>query len=127
MFVYGDDFNLFIPTPPGWLDDKQIQNDIKAIYHLMPKALKNMPDNYWEKKNLRRVLEVTFNRIDGIEKKADREKVWDVWKVVGGSTPSYDVVGYRLMNFTNNSIATIIEIISANPKKINLGKSTNNP
>lgn len=126
MSVYGDDFNLFIPTPPGWLDDKQIQQSIKDIYYLAPKALKDMPDDYWEEKKLRRVLELTFNQIDRIEEKAGREKAWDVWKVVGGSTPSYDVVGYRLIDFVNSSIATMIEIISANPKKINLGKLTGN-
>jgi hypothetical protein len=124
MSVYGDDFNLFIPTPPGWLDEEEIQRSLKGIFHLAPKILQNAPDDYWEKKNLRRVLEVTFTHIDDIEEKKDREKVWDVWKVVGGSTPSYDVVGYRLMNFMVNSVSSLIDIISKNPGKINIGKTT---
>lgn len=124
MSVYGDDFNLFIPTPPGWLDDEEIQRNLKGIFHLAPKILQDAPDDYWEKKNLRRVLEVTFTHIDDIEEKKDREKVWDVWKIVGGSTPSYDVVGYRLMNFIVNSVPTLIDIISKNPGKIKLGKAT---
>jgi len=123
MSVYGDDFNLFIPTPPGWLDEEEIQRSLKGIFYLAPKILQNAPDDYWEKKNLRRVLEVTFMHIDNIEEKKDREKVWDVWKVVGGSTPSYDVVGYRLMNFVTNSVISLVDIISKNFEKINLGKT----
>lgn len=124
MSVYGDDFNLFIPTPPGWLDEEEIQRSLKGIFHLAPKILQNAPDDYWEKRNLQRVLEVTFAHIDDIEEKKDREKVWDVWKVVGGSTPSYDVVGYRLMNFIANSAILLVDIISKNPEKIDLGKTT---
>jgi len=121
MSVYGDDFNLFIPTPPGWIDDKQTEEQLKSIYPLAPKILKDMPDDYWEKKSLRRVLEVTFFHIDGIEKKEDREKVWDVWKNIGGSTPSYDVIASRLINFILSSTITITDIIKVNPKAINLG------
>lgn len=59
-------------------------------------------------------MKVTFMRIDEIEKKEDREKVWDVWKAVGGSTPSYDIVGYRLMDYAAKSILTLIDIVSKN-------------
>lgn len=124
MSVYGDDFNLFIPTPPGWLDDMQTKKSLAGIFHLAPKKLRDAPDDYWEKKNLHRVLEVTFMHIDEIEEKKDREKVWDVWKVVGGSTPSYDVIGYRLMNFVATSVSTLMDTISEDPGKINLGKTT---
>lgn len=121
MSVYGDDFNLFIPTPPGWLDDKDVAKQIKSIGYLAPEELKRMPDDYWEKKSLKRTLELTFNSIDRIPKKIDREKVWDIWKEVGGSTPSYDVIASRLVRFMHDSPNTVIDIISANPDLINLG------
>jgi hypothetical protein len=122
MSTYGDDFNLFIPTPPGWLDDSDIEKRLKDIFHLAPKPLKEAPDDYWEKKNLHRVLEITFMNIDGIEQKADREKIWNVWKEVGGSTPSYDNVAFRLMRFVSSSVITMIDIIAKSPENINLGK-----
>ena len=59
--------------------------------------------------------------IDQIEEKEDRKKVWNVWKTVGGSTPSYDIVGYRLMDFAMKSISTLIDIVSENPGIINIG------
>ena len=127
MSVYGNDFNLFIPTPPGWLNDKESQKRIQGIFHLAPKTLQEAPDDYWEKKNLDRVLEITFMHIDEIEEKEDREKVWDVWKVTGGSTQSYDIVGFRLMDFIANSIPTLIDIVSKNPEIINIGKKESVP
>jgi hypothetical protein len=123
MSVYGSDFNLFIPTPPGWLNEKETQKRLQSIFRFAPKALQDAPDDYWEKKNLNRVLEVTFMHIDEIEEKEDREKVWDVWKTVGGSTPSYDIVGYRLMDFAMKSISTLIDIVSENPGIINIGSN----
>lgn len=47
--VYGDDFNLFIPTPPGWLDDEKLNEEIKKLIHIAPEHIKNAPNDYWEK------------------------------------------------------------------------------
>lgn len=120
--VYGDDFNLFMPTPPGWLDENIINQRLKGVFHLAPRALKEAPDDYWEKRNLHRALEVIFMNIDSVENHKDREKVWDVWKDVGGSTPSYDIVALRLMSFVASSVITMIDIVSEAPQDINLGK-----
>lgn len=81
-----------------------------------------MPDDYWEKKNLHRVLEVTLFFIDEIENQADREKVWNAWHKLGGSTPSYDVIGSRLFKYIFSSIDTIIEFIDKYPKLLKFGK-----
>lgn len=124
--VYTHDFDLFIPSPPGWLDDEKIKEDLESIFHLSPAWIREAPDDYWEKQNLRRMLEVTFNQIDDIENYSDREKVWNIWRKVGGSTPSYEVVARRLLSFLSTSIPTIKEIMSSNPDKVNLGKSAKN-
>ena len=49
--------------------------------------------------------------------KSDIEKVWDVWKDVGGSTLSYDKIGYRLIRFISESTDTMIEIIKSKSNK----------
>jgi hypothetical protein len=126
MSVYGDDFNLFVPTPPGWLNGVEIEKRLKEIFPLAPKVLREAPNDYWERKNLHRVLEVTYMNIDQIENQADREKVWNVWKEVGGSSPSYDIIAFRLINFINSSVDTMISIISDAPDQINLGKGAMN-
>ncbi len=123
MTVYGEDFNLFIPTPPGWEDEAAIQQALETIRPYAPKALREAPDDYWEKRKLRRLLEVTFMHIDEIPEQEGRDKVWEVWSRVGGSTPSYEVVGYRLARFLKESIPTMTEIVSANPERINLGRA----
>lgn len=120
MTVYGEDFNLFIPTPPGFGDEAEINRDLEAIRPYAPRRLREAPDDYWEKKNLRRLLEVTFMHIDEIPDQEGRDKVWYVWSKVGGSTPSYEVIAYRLARFLKESIPSISEIVSANPGRVNL-------
>ncbi len=122
MSAYGDDFNFFICTPPGWIPDEKVEQMIKEIAHLAPQALLNMPDDYWEKARPRRYLEVTFNHIDQIERQADREKVSNVWQQVGGSTPAYFVIGHRLIRLISDSSKTIKEIVTQNPTLLNLGQ-----
>ena len=34
MSVFGDDFDLFTPSPPGWLDDEALNAEIKGLLHL---------------------------------------------------------------------------------------------
>lgn len=121
--VFRHDFNIFTPTPPGWYDDQEIQKELESIFHLAPTWIKDAPDDYWEKQNLRRVLEVTINQIEDIDTYSDREKVWNVWRMVGGSTPSYEIIGRRLLGFIESSIPTLGEIIASNPGLLNLGKS----
>lgn len=41
--VYGDDFNLFSPTPPGWLDDEKLNEEIKNLSTLHLSILKIPP------------------------------------------------------------------------------------
>jgi hypothetical protein len=120
MSVYGEDFNLFIPTPPGWVDEAAMQRELEAIRHYAPRRLREAPDDYWEKKNLRRLLEVTFMQIDEIPDQAGRDKVWEVWSKVGGSTPSYEVIAYRLTRFLKESIPTMMGIVSSHPERVNL-------
>ncbi len=122
MGSYTDDFNLHIPAPVGYVDPKEEKRILEEIYPLSPQRLRDMPDDYWEKKNLRRVLEVTLNYIDEIENQADREKVWNAWHKLGGSTPSYDVIGSRLFNYIFKSLDTMIAFVDKYPKIIKFGK-----
>lgn len=123
--VYGDDFQLFIPTPPGWEDNVKVKKILEEIYPLAPEALRNAPDDYWEKKNLKRVLEVTFMNIGKLEKQSDREKVWNAWNLVGGTTPSYDLLAAKLLAFMLESTETISTLVHENPSRINLGLQAN--
>lgn len=122
MSVFGEDFNLLIPTPPGWEDEGAIQAELQSISQYAPKWLKDAPDDYWEKRNPRRVLEITFMHIDEIPEQTARDRVWKVWSRVGGSTPSYEIVAHRLARLIEGSIPTLIGIASAHPNSINLGR-----
>ena len=50
MASYGDDFNFFIPAPVGYVNETEKKKILEEMYKLAPKKLKDMPDDYWEKK-----------------------------------------------------------------------------
>src|SRR3989344_68369 len=122
MSTYGDDFSFHIPAPVGYIDETEKRNMLEDIYKLAPQRLKDMPDEYWEKKNLHRVLEVTLYYIEELENQSDRERVWNAWDKLGGSTPSYDTIGIRLMEYVYSSLDTIDEFIDKYPKLIKFGE-----
>lgn len=122
MSTFGDDFEFFIPTPPGWIPDEKQQEMFATIEHLIPEWVKGLPDDHWQKKS-RPTLEAILKNIDAIPKQEDREKVWNVWKEIGGSTVSFDILGNRIAKFINESTATLFEEMEAHPMNINLGRS----
>lgn len=122
MAAYGDDFNLHIPAAVGFVGPQEEKKILKEIYPLAPQRLKDMPDDYWEKKNLRRVLEVTLYFIEELEEQSDRDKVWEAWNKLGGSTPSYDTIAFRLFRYIDSSLETMTEFLKKNPKLLKLGK-----
>lgn len=124
MASYGDDFNFHIPAPVGYVKEEEKKKMLQEVYKLAPKKLKDMPDDYWEKKNLHRVLEVTLYYIDELEEQYDRDKVWEAWHMLGGSAPSYDTIGIRLFNYLFTSLDTISAFIDKYPKLIKFGEFT---
>jgi hypothetical protein len=108
--VFGDSFNLHVPTPPMFVNKGIRNKKLKSISHLAPEWLKNAPEEYWEKANKHRMLEVTMNNIEKVDKHHDREKVWALWKEFGGSTLTYQKIAGRLASFLKKSVATLESI-----------------
>lgn len=125
MSAYGDDFIFFIPTPPGWIPEENQREIFATIKHLKPDWVKKLPKGHWQAKP-RASLEVMMRQIEDVPKVVDREKIWDVWKEIGGSTVSFDVLGNRLVKFINESTQTIFEQMQNRPKDIILGESPYN-
>lgn len=124
--VYGEDFRLASPSPVDWIDNDEIERMIRKIAYLAPTWAK--PQHMtWNKNNIRQLLEIIFYHIDSIPDRASQEKVWAVWKQVGGWTPSYDMIASRLMNFMAQSAVTMLAIISQHPTSINIGTKVTQP
>ena len=121
--VYGDYFNLFIPTPPGWLDDKKIDTEINKLLHLAPSHIREAPDDHWEKARPRALIERIFNNIGNIENKEDRKKVATLFGKVGGSTPSFQIIAENLFRFICSATKQLNDIAKTNFKTINIGRS----
>lgn len=120
--VYGDDFNLFTPTPPGWLDDEKLNEEIKKLLHLAPDHIKNARADYWEKERPRALIERIFNNIGNISDKQDREKIASIYGQVGGSTPTFQIIATKLFELVELATELLDNIAKANLQTINLGK-----
>ena len=94
---------------------------IDSIKDLAPQWLKDLPDDNWQKARPKALLEATFKEINLIPSQADREKVWNVWKELGGSVASFDELGRRLSSFMDASYTTLLEDVGTNPGQVNLG------
>lgn len=120
--VYGDDFNLHTPTPPGWLDDESLDQEIKSLVHLAPEHIRNAPDDYWEKVRPGALIEQLFDNVANIENKVDREKVAELFGKKGGATPSFKVIGRNLVELAAQGTAILNDIARENLERIDLGK-----
>lgn len=120
--VYGEDYNLHTPTPPGWVDDKKLDEEIKKLIHLAPERIQKARDDYWEKARPGALIERIFDNIGNIDKKEDREKVASIFAQKGGSTPTFQVLAKNLFYFTAEGTAILCEIAKNNLKNIDLGK-----
>src|SRR5258708_3016353 len=119
--LYGNDFNLFTPTPPGWLDDEALDAEIKSLMVLAPERIRNARDDYWEKAQPGRLIEVLFAMIPQFEK-ADRENISELFGRKGGSTPDFATVGQRLLRMISEGAEQLTSIAEANLATIDLGR-----
>jgi hypothetical protein len=119
--LYGNDFNLFTPTPPGWLDDEALDAEIKSLMVLAPERIRNARDDYWEKAQPGRLIEVLFDMIPQFEK-ADREHISQLFGRKGGSTPDFATVGQRLLRMISEGAEQLTSIAEANLATIDLGR-----
>lgn len=121
--VYGEDFNLYNPTPPGWLDDEDINKKIKELVNLVKGYFRNVGNDYWIKESPKSLIEYIFNHIGEVSKKEDREKVSGLYKKIGGLTPTFQIIGKNLLQFVDAGTQILFEIAKSNIDRNDLGKS----
>jgi|SoiMethySBSTD1v2_1073268.scaffolds.fasta_scaffold382798_2 hypothetical protein len=117
--VYGSDFNLFIPTPPGWLDDEALDNEIMELIQLTPDRIKKSAVGYWERRP-GRIIEVLFDVIPSFDR-STREKISNLFSKKGGSTPDFNVLATRLVRFVAEGTESLIPIAKEHIWTIDLG------
>ena len=121
--VFGEDFNLWIPTPPGWLDDDKIDDEIRKLLYLAPNHISEAPDGPWGKPRPRALIELLFDGIGEIEKEVDRERVARLFGKVGGSTPSFQIIAENLFQLLFSALEQLNNIAKKNLDGVNIGKS----
>jgi hypothetical protein len=117
----GGDFALHTPTPPGWDDDDQINQEIRRLTRLAPKWLLDARSDYWEKVRPRRLLERLVENIGHIQRRADRERVIALHDRCGLTTPSFDVLATALARFLRYATPAVVQIALRNSHLIKFG------
>lgn len=120
--VIGGDFSLHTPTPPGWLDDKKLDNEIRSLIHLAPEYIQKARDDYWEKERPGALIERIFDNIGNIPNRDDREKVANIYSQKGGMTASFQVLAKNLFNFIFLSTNILNAVASENLQTIDIGR-----
>ena len=105
--VYGEEFKLHTPTPPGWLDEEKLDNEIRKILYLAPEYIQRAKDDYWEKSRPGALIESIFDNIGNIDNKKDQDKAVELFSKKGGMTPSFHAIGYNLFEFIAEGAAAL--------------------
>jgi len=120
--VYGENFNLHTPTPPGWIDDEKLDEEIKKLIRLAPERLQKAPEDHWERARPGALIERVFDNIGNIENKEDRKKVADIFGEKGGSTPTFQILAKNLLTFVAEGASILCDIAKNNLSNIDLGR-----
>ncbi len=66
------------------------------------------------------MIELLFDGIAQYDK-SDREKIAELFGKKGGSTPSFQIIGNRLLEFVDKGTQILIDIAKTNVANIDLG------
>jgi hypothetical protein len=121
MPLHGLEFRLFLCSPPGWIDDREAEREIRAVLRLAPKWLQDAPENHWQKARASALLERIVDNIGEVALQADRDKVAELVGKAGITSPSFKVVVHRLARFADQATSLLLSAALAHPAKIELG------
>jgi hypothetical protein len=79
---------------------------IDGIRELAPPWIAELAEDDWRTRP-RALHEATYREIDRIPRQRDQERVWEVWREIGGSTVSFDELARRLVRFLVGSSETV--------------------
>jgi len=120
LATFGEDFRLFTPTPPGWLDDAKCDKEIAALIDLAPENIRNLPDGH-RSKEPRALIARLFDNIGNIPDRVGRERVAELYGKVGGETPTFQTTAERLFTFLREGTAKLVEVVGSHPLNVDLG------
>lgn len=123
--TYGHEYTLFIPSPPGWLNDENITSQIRDLLPLAPQWLQEAEDDYWEKENSRALLTRLLDHIGEIQDKSDRDAILRLVGQYGTTTPTFQVIGKKILEFVKIGSDIVHAIAKENLDQVNLGKPNN--
>jgi len=118
--TFGEDFQLHTPSPPGWLDDAEVDAKILELGRRAGVSTAE-GDDEWRRPPL--TLQNLMARIADLPK-ADRDEVIRLYKAKGGSTPTFQVIANRLFELIATGTSVLIRIAETDLGRVELGPPT---
>ena len=115
--TWGKDFRIHVPTPPGWVEDREVADALKTADVLAQRALGARRQSAGG----REALEELFRRIGEISDPQSRNQVQELIELVGTTTPSFQELGFELLTFFRSATETLVASIDQHKGGINLG------
>jgi hypothetical protein len=107
--------------PVGWIPEQRERQMIDGIRELAPPWIAELAEDDWRTRP-RALHEATYREIDRIPRQRDRERVWEVWREIGGSTVSFDELARRLVRFLVGSSETVPRSVEEESRNIDVGE-----
>lgn len=114
---YGEDFQLHTPTPPGWLDDEEVDRKILELGRRIGLSTAESDDE-WRRPPI--TLNNLMARIADLPR-SDREDVLRLLKAKGGSTPSFQVIAKGLFELVSTGTQVLVEVAQSDLARVDLG------
>ncbi len=119
--AYGDEFCLYLPSPPGWLDDEKLDEEVHNLFGIYKELFSDADEQKFRNTKPDTLLATLFDHIGKIRDREDRNTVSGLFFKKGGASPSFQVVGNELLGFIKQGSEILIDLVKPDEHKINLG------
>lgn len=119
MMRYGLAFQLWVPTPVGWLDDAAVDQEIVELLTALAKS-GDVPVSIEDvRKAPRDVLRRVHERIGSVKGTSARKRIELMRQTIGGATPDFSIVAAAVGRFAQYAATTFVDDALKEPQSIN--------
>ena len=120
--ISGSNFQLYTPSPPGWVDKKEYKKEIRSLLQLLPQKLQKLPYSSSREPSLGVLLKHLFANIGAIPSPKDRERLYRLVIKIGISTPTFQLLGSNLLSFITEATKLLRSQALNSLDKVNVGR-----
>lgn len=120
--VGGDSFHFFIPKPVAWPVPDDSLARVAMLRAAAPPRVASQLARVEQSRGVAPadVLDRMLDAIDEIEDVSVRDEVYSLFRILGGATATFQIIGERIMRFVRAGTETLAELVEESPEAISL-------